>query len=191
MGGGVAERATNGWQTLDRRLIVDRTPYAWVYDEDIRLPGGETIQDFVRVEFMPFVIVFAALEDDRVPLVRQYRQAVNDYTLELPAGHIHDAEEPLAAARRELREEAGVEAAEWQFLGRYVMDANHECGWAHVFLARQARQVALSDPGDLGEMTLHLLTLDEVRHAWGNGELVSAPTALCVGLALNALEMRK
>jgi ADP-ribose pyrophosphatase len=161
VGGGVAERAANGWQTLDRRLIVDRSPYAWVFDEDIRLPGGETIQGFVRVEFMPFVIVFAALEDDRVPLVRQYRQAVNDYTLELPAGHIRDAEEPLAAARRELREEAGVEAADWQFLGRYVMDANHECGWAHVFLARQARRVALPDPGDLGEMTLHLLTLDE------------------------------
>jgi hypothetical protein len=46
----------------------------------------------------------------------------------------------------------------------------------------------LPDSGDLGEMTLHLLSLDEVRRVWAAGELVSAPTALAVSLALHRLE---
>lgn len=174
-----------GWQVVERRLLIDNQPFARVYAEDLRLPGGELITDWTRVELPPFVIIFAMLGDGRVAFVRQYRQAVGAYTLELPAGHINDGEDALTAARRELREEAGLEAANWQFLGKYVMDANHECGWAYVYLVRDAWQTAAPNHGDLGEMTVHWLELDEVRQRWMNGELVSAPTALSVGLALH------
>jgi 8-oxo-dGTP pyrophosphatase MutT (NUDIX family) len=183
----VADRETI-WQVLERRLLVDRTPYARIFDEDVRLPDGQVIKDFVHVELPDFVIVFACLEDGRVPFVRQYRQAVGADTLELPAGHIEDGEEALNAAQRELREEAGVEASTWQFLGKYIMDANRGCGWAYIYLAQGARLTVLPDSGDLGEMTLHLLPLDEVRRVWAAGELVSAPTALAVSLALHRLE---
>ncbi len=176
------------WQVLERRLLVDRSPYACIYDEDVQLPDGQVIRNFVNVELPDFVIVFARLEDGRVPFVRQYRQAARAYTLELPAGHIEPGEEALSAAQRELREEAGVEASVWRFLGKYVMDANRGCGWAHMYLAEQARLALPPDSGDLGELTLHLLPLDEARHALDAGELISAPTALAVSLALRALE---
>jgi ADP-ribose pyrophosphatase len=183
----VADPEAN-WQVLDRRLLVDRSPYARIYDEDVRISNGQVIHNFIHVELPDFVIVFACLEDGRVPFVRQYRQAVRAYTLELPAGHTEDGEESLSAAQRELREEAGVEASAWQFLGKYVMDANRGCGWAYVYLAQGARLTLPPDPGDLGEMTLHVLSLDEVRQALAAGELVSAPTAMAVGLALHRLD---
>ena len=186
-GVGVASRTSPGWETLDRRLLIDRSPYARVYDEDLRLPDGAVIKNFVRVELPDFIIVFAMLADGRVATVRQYRQAISDYTLELPAGHLEPGEDALIAAKRELREEAGIEADDWRFLGKFVMDANRQCGWAHIYIAQGARQVVAPDPGDLGEMTVHLMTLDEIRRAWAAGEMVSAPTALGIGLALNAL----
>jgi ADP-ribose pyrophosphatase len=112
---------------------------------------------------------------------------VGDYLLELSAGHLEADETPQAAAARELLEEGGAVAAHWQFLGRYVMDANRDCGWAHIFLAREARIVASSNSGDVGEMSVHLLPLAEVKRRWLAGEFISAPTALTIGLALGAL----
>jgi ADP-ribose pyrophosphatase len=175
------------WAILDRRLLVDRSPYARVYDEDVQLPDGEKIANFVRVELPAFVIVFALTGDRRVPVVRQYRQAIRNYTWELPAGHIDDEEEALLGAQRELREETGIEAAEWQSLGKFVMDANRQCGWCYTYLARGAAQTSIPDSGDLGDVTVDLLPLDELRRKWLKGEFVSAPTTLCIGLALNAL----
>lgn len=175
------------WQILERRLVADRSPFVRMYDVEVRLPDGSTVSDFVRVEIRPYVMAFALLKDGRVPMVRQYRLSVEGYMLELPAGLIEPGEESLVAAKRELREEAGVEAADWQFLGKYVMDANKECGWGYMYLAQDAERVALPDHGDLGEMTLHLHDLDDLRRMLAAGELVSGPTALCMGLALNKL----
>ncbi len=186
--GNPRSRADDVWRILDRRLLADRSPFAMVYDEDIELPDGGVIENFVRVELPPFVISFAMTADQRVAMVRQYRQAIRGYTLELPAGHINDDEESLVAARRELLEETGLEGTEWRFLGKFVMDANRECGWAYVYLAQGAHSVNQPNHGDLGEMTLHYLTLDEVRRRWMDGEFVSAPTSLCIGLVLSALD---
>jgi ADP-ribose pyrophosphatase len=184
---GVDKQAAS-WQVLDERLLVDRSPYARVSEQDLLLPGGQVINNFLQVDLPAYVMVLALLDDGCVPFVRQYRQAVGDFLLELPAGHIEDGEEALAAAQRELREETGVVASEWRFLGKYIMDANRRCGWGFFYLARGAQQIARPDPGDLGEMTVQLRTLHEMRDLLSAGTLVSGPTALCLGLALNALQ---
>ncbi|MBX3086624.1 MAG: NUDIX hydrolase [Anaerolineae bacterium] len=178
------------WDIVDRRLLVDRSPYAQIYDEDVRLPDGTLISNWVRVELPPFIIVFALLEDGRVPIVRQYRQAPRDWMLELPAGAIEEGEDHLIAAQRELREEAGVEADQWRYLGKYLMDSNRDCGWGYAYLATGARQAMAPDAGDVGEMTVHLMTLDEVRRRWQAGDFISAPTALTIGLALSFVEKK-
>ena len=191
---GVAENPTSPqsvdkphWDIVDRRLLVDRSPYAQIYDEDVRLPDGTLITNWVKVELPPFIIVFAVLENGQVPVVRQYRQAVRDWMFELPAGHVEDGEDHLVAAQRELREEAGVEADHWRYLGKYVMDANRDCGMCHAYLATGARQTIAPNAGDVGEMTVHLMSLDEVRQRWLAGEFVSAPTSLSIGLALSLI----
>jgi len=176
------------WRTIDRRLLADRSPYAMVYDEDIELPDGGVVKNFMRVELPPFVITLAITADQHVAMVRQYRQAIGGYTMELPAGHIDGDEDALVAAKRELLEETGLEGTDWRFLGKFVMDANRECGWAFVYLTQGAYTVTAPDPGDLGEMSLHFLSLDEVRRRWMEGEFVSAPTSLCLGLALSVLD---
>jgi ADP-ribose pyrophosphatase len=177
----------SAWKIVDRRLVADRSPYAMVFDEDVRLPDGELITNWLKVELPPFVIVFAVTEDDQVALVRQYRQAVRTFTYELPSGHIEAGEKAIDAARRELLEEAGVQSANWHYLGKYVMDANRECGWAHIFLARDAHRVSVADPGDLGDWSVHFFPLDELRQMYEAGEFISAPTVLTVGMALHIL----
>ncbi|HRE49308.1 MAG TPA: NUDIX hydrolase [Aggregatilineales bacterium] len=179
------------WETVASRLVLDRSPFARLYDEDVALPDGTVIEGFARCVITPFVITFALLEDGRVPFVRQYRRALNDFPLELPAGFIEfgagENSDPLHTAQRELLEETGAEAAEWFPLGQYMMDSTKDCGTAHCFAARGARLITAPNPGDLGELSLHLLTLEEVRQRWLAGGFPSAPTALTVGLALARL----
>lgn len=179
---------TKHWQVLDKRLVADRSPFARAYDLDLRLPDGRVITNWLQVDLPPFVVTFPVLADGGVVFVRQYRQTIGEYTLELTAGHIEGDESPQAAAARELLEEGGAVAERWQFLGRYVMDANRGCGWAHIFLAQGAQIVAPSNSGDVGELSVHVLPMAEVRRRWRAGEFVSAPTALAIGLALSALD---
>ncbi len=175
------------WHVLDKRLVADRSPFARAYDLDLRLPDGRVITNWLQVDLPPSVITFPVLADGGVVFVRQYRPIIGDYALELTAGHIEGDELPQAAAARELLEEGGAVAERWQCLGRYVMDANRGCGWAHVFLAQGAQIVAPSNSGDVSEMSVHVLPMIEVRQRWQAGEFVSAPTALAIGLALGAL----
>lgn len=175
------------WQVLERRIVADRSPFAVIWDEDLLLPDGSTITNFIRVDIVPFSIVFAQLEDGRVPFVRQYRQAIGRVSLELPAGHIEPGEEALRCAQRELLEEAGAVSDDWQFIGRYVLEANRGCGYAHAFLARNARLAAVPNPGDMGDMALDFLTMDEVRAKLFGGGFDIAPTVMTVSMALHLL----
>jgi ADP-ribose pyrophosphatase len=69
-----------------------------------------------------YVTVIALTDQNELILVRQYRPAVERYTLELPSGHVGKNETPETAARRELAEECGLEAATWELLGSLLSD---------------------------------------------------------------------
>ena len=95
--------------------ILLRTPRFDV--EAVRLPG--TTDDNATREIIrhPGAVVILPLVDaSRVCLIRNFRVAVNETLLELPAGTLEPPEEPLAAARRELAEETGYRADQYRLL---------------------------------------------------------------------------
>src|SRR4051795_1180268 len=84
--------------------------------------GGRIIVDGERwgahereiVEHPGAVAIVAVDADDRVVLVRQLREPARKHLLELPAGGLEEGEEPLGTAKRELREETGLNGGEWR-----------------------------------------------------------------------------
>ena len=81
--------------------------------EATRLPNGELL-NLEIVRHPGGAAILALDQQDRVCLLRQYRHSIGKWIWELPAGVIEKDEQPIATAKRELREEAGLEADEWR-----------------------------------------------------------------------------
>jgi ADP-ribose pyrophosphatase len=81
----------------------------------VRLPdGSHTTREYIR--HPGAVMVVPLLDDGRILLERQFRYPHGREFIELPAGKLEPGEPPLATAKRELLEETGYEASDWQRL---------------------------------------------------------------------------
>lgn len=176
------------WETLADEVVLDATPWFRVRRESVRRRGGTRAHDFYMIDKGDFAVVCALDDEGRVLLTRQYRHGVPGVTLDLPAGFVEAGEEPLAAMRRELREETGHEAASWRHLATLAVDANRGYGRAHLFLAQGARLV--TDPvmdSELEEIEVVPLAMEEAIARALVGELRTLAPVACLALAAAAL----
>lgn len=117
---------------------------------DYRRPDGTVVTREVMDH--PGAVVMVPVEGDHVLLVRQPREAVEAFTLELPAGKLdHPGEEPLDCARRELAEEVGRAAATWRDLGGFYTAPAILTEFIHCFMATDL-SVVEGVAGDEDEM---------------------------------------
>jgi ADP-ribose pyrophosphatase len=104
--------------------------------DKVRLPEGlETIREVV--EHSDAVAVVPIDTNGNIVMVRQYRKAVEQKLLEVPAGGVEEGEFPEEAARRELREETGYTAGSIEPLVRFYTSPGFCTELMHVFLARK------------------------------------------------------
>ncbi len=143
------------------------------------------------VETAPAVAIVALDEDGCVTLLRQYRHPLRRRMLELPAGKLDvDGEEPLAAAQRELAEEAGLAAQTWSLLTSFQNSGGWTDEHTMVYLATDLRQVAPPDgfEAEAEESEIEILRVPlaaAVKRAQ-TGEITDAKTV--IGLLLASRE---
>ena len=80
--------------------------------------------------------VVAIDEDNRIIMEKQFRYALNDYLLEIPAGKLDAGEDSLVCAKRELEEETGIIASEWISLGTIATSPGFCNEVIHLYVAK-------------------------------------------------------
>jgi ADP-ribose pyrophosphatase len=111
----------------------------------------------------PGAVAIAAVDSEQcVTLVRQRREPARKRLLELPAGTREEGEEPLATAKRELEEEAGLSGGEWRLAARFFSTPGFcdEVVW--VYLATDVERGDAS-PEEGEEIELVRVPLAEVE----------------------------
>ncbi|MEZ5262133.1 MAG: NUDIX hydrolase [Acidimicrobiia bacterium] len=156
-----------------------------------RAPGGE---EFTRdVIYSPGAVGIVAVHDGpdgpETLLVRQFRPAIEDWLLEIPAG-LRDkpGEDPAETAARELIEETGYRAERFHPLTVFLNAAGMTDQRTHVYLATELTHVGAAADG-VEEQYLELVRvpLREVRPMIERGELIDAKTIIGLRLALDHL----
>ncbi|MGO4487623.1 NUDIX domain-containing protein [Microbacterium sp. 2RAF4] len=105
-----------------------------VRSDRVRYGDGEIVRQYV--DHTGAVAIVALDDEGRVLLIQQYRHPIRHRDWELPAGLLDvEGEEPLAAARRELAEEADLVAAHWEPLVSSWTTPGGNDEIIHVFLA--------------------------------------------------------
>lgn len=138
------------------------------------------------------VVVLAIDEVDRVVVVRQYRHPAQMRLIELPAGKLDQpGEDPLLAARRELREEAALEASEWVHLMTTWASPGITSETHAMYLARGLREVDrdFEPHHEEADMTLERVPFDDLLEACLDGSVADAPLVTAL-LAYDALRSR-
>lgn len=161
--------------TLDSEPVYEGVVLT-VRRDRVRLPNGrEGIREWI--DHPGAVMVVPEIEPGRLVMVRQFRYATGRAFLEFPAGRVDPGEEPLACARRELREETGFEAAEWEPLGAIHLCVGYSSERIDIFLARGLQAVGARPDED---EFLELLTMDfgAAERAALDGRITDAKT-LC------------
>ena len=126
----------HGPWTIVASQPIYRDPWVTVSRDDVIRPDGQPGTHAV-VDIKPGVAVLALDDTGFVYLTDEFHYGVGRHTLEVVSGGCNPGEEPLTTAQRELREELGIDAADWTALG--VVDPFTSVGVSptRLFLARQ------------------------------------------------------
>lgn len=152
----------------------------------VRFPDASEGQlELIRHSGAAAVVPFLDEPNDdsaRILLIRQYRYAADRFLYEIPAGRLERGEEPIACARRELREEAGCEAASLVSLGGFFTTPGFIDEFIHLFIATGlTRGDAKPESDEFIHSESH--TLLEGLRMIDRGEIVDGKTIIALFMA--------
>jgi ADP-ribose pyrophosphatase len=110
------------------------SPWVRLVEKSVEFTPGDPPQVYHCLAQADYVVAIARTPNGRIPIVRQFRPAVDGFTWEFPAGLLEPGETPESCCRRELSEEAGVSSKTVHALGKFFADTGRLENRIHVFV---------------------------------------------------------
>jgi ADP-ribose pyrophosphatase len=164
------------WRTLGREYLYE-SPWCSFRVDEARLPDGAEIE-YGILESAGFAAVVPVTEGGDVVLVRQWRQPVEGFTLELPGGGVERGEDPREAVRRELFEETGYRAEDLSRLVSVHTTPGRATEVCYLFRCRAVRMLAEPQPEPTEFVSVVEMPLAEAVERVYGGEITAATTVL-------------
>jgi 8-oxo-dGTP pyrophosphatase MutT (NUDIX family) len=175
------------WKTLSS-LVSYENPYFKVWADkvkvDFRLRGNDKKEggndglevDYYFIERNNFSVAVPVIGDSFV-MVKQYRYAIKQESLEFPMGGCEEGEDYIDCAQRELLEEGGCTAKKMTDLGEVAPTPGHSCQRYHTFLAEEVEEVGHQNRDDLEEdMEIHKIKISDFPKLVKSGQILDGPT---------------
>ncbi len=169
----------NPWTTLSSQKVYTN-PWISVSEHQVLNPkGGAGIYGVVH--FKNIAIGVVPLDENlNTWLVGQYRYALGEYSWEIPEGGcLLGKESPLDSAKRELKEETGLEAAKWTKILKMHPSNSVSDEYGFAFVA-QGLTEGIATPEDTEELTLRKLPLEEAVQMCWNDEITDSLSVIAL-----------
>lgn len=175
------------WQTLTSKMVLEH-PWCQIRLDEIELPNGKIIDDYFVYVKPDIAFVLPITPNREVVFVRQYRHAIGEFFLELPAGRLDsNQEKPEIAALRELREETGYSTQDIRQIAVIYESPSKSTNKLHLFLAENVQQVGEQNLDVTEDIEVVLIPLASVLEKITQGEICVSGTVTALLLGLNLL----
>lgn len=174
----VPNHPSNPWKIISKELVYDN-PWIQVAHHEVQTPHGNP-GIYGVVHFKNRAIGMVPLDKQgNTWLVGQYRFPLNEYSWEIPEGGCPEGEEPLDAARRELREETGLSADTWTHLGTFALSNSVSDEVGTLFLATGISE-GKAEPEETEQLSVRKLPFTQALDMVLNGEIQDAISIMAI-----------
>ena len=157
------------WPKIISRHAKRVSPWIELLELGVEFTPGGAREIYHAVGQQDYIAIVARTPDGLIPIVRQFRPVVGDFTWELPAGLVDEGETAEDSCRRELLEETGLRAGTVHALGRYSPCTARLANKVHSFFAEtDPRERSTPENG----IELRLVTPHELAALILTGEFV-------------------
>lgn len=146
-----------------------------LFKEQIQMPDGKVVE-WDLIKHIGAAAVIPIMDDGKIIMVRQYRNAADEYTLEIPAGTLDDKnEDPKACAYRELEEETGYKTKDLTYLFKFYSAIGIADEIIHIYIAENLK-LSKQNLDEDEYVTLEIYTLEELIEMIFKGEIMDNKT---------------
>jgi len=176
------------WKILQSKMALNH-PWCKVRRDEVELPNGQVIDDYFVYLKPDVAIILPITANKEVIFVKQYRHAIGDFFIELPAGSFNpEMESGEVAAARELEEETGYVAEQIKKIGTLYDKPSKDTNQLHLYIAENVVKTGKIKFDITEDIEVILIPIDAVLSKIIKGEISVAGTVAALFLGLNLVK---